>query len=177
MRPDAPNRTLSPGTWDLAASIQTVTEEVVLRVGRDLHSRTGMPNLVLAGSGALNCVANGRLFRDGPFDSIWIQPAAGDAVGASLFVWHQLLERPRQVNSLDAQQGSFLGPKFNSDEVKRFLAWVKAAGRRFATVAELIERIVKLLAEEKVVGWFQGRMEFDPRALGARSILRRSALT
>lgn len=172
--PRRPESDLEPRHMDLAASIQAVTEEAVLRIGRDLHHKTKVPNLVLAGGVALNCVANGSLLREGPFDSIWIQPAAGDAggaLGAALFVWHQLLERPRQVNPLDAQQGSFLGPKFSSDEVQRFLTRVGAVGQQFTNEAELCERVAQLLAEEKVVGWFQGRMEFGPRALGARSIL------
>jgi len=159
---------------DLAASIQAVTEDVVMRLGADLHQRTGQRNLVLAGGVALNCVANGRLLREGPFDDIWIQPAAGDAggaLGAATFVWHQLLERPRTVKPHDAQRGSFLGPSFRASEIAD---WLQTAGinfQHFATESELVEHVVGLLSEEKVVGWFQGRMEFGPRALGARSIL------
>ena len=159
---------------DLAASIQAVTEEALLRMGRDLHARTGMKNLVLAGGVALNCVANGRLLREGPFESIWIQPAAGDAggaLGAALFVWHQLMDRPRKADPIDSQRGSFLGPRYGPEEVHRFLAGVGDPGRRFDDENELFEHVAELLADEKVVGWFQGRMEFGPRALGARSIL------
>jgi carbamoyltransferase len=158
----------------------------VLRIGRHVHARTGLKNLVLAGGVALNCVANGRLLREGEFDDLWIQPAAGDAggaLGAALFVWHQLLEKPRQPGGRDAQQGSFLGPRFTTDQVAQFLAECEpGAGsgsesgtgrsrRRFADESELVETVAALLAEGKVVGWFQGRMEFGPRALGARSIL------
>ncbi len=159
---------------DLAASIQAVAEEVVLRLGRDLHRQTGQKNLVLAGGVALNCVANGRLQREGPFESIWIQPAAGDAggaLGSALFVWHQLLGNKRQARPSDAQHGSLLGPAFSSQEIHRMLNAVEAPHERFDSEDELLEHIARLLAEEKVVGWFQGRMEFGPRALGARSIL------
>jgi carbamoyltransferase len=159
---------------DLAASIQVVTEEAMLRIGRDLHARTGLKNLVLAGGVALNCVANGRLLREGPFESIWIQPAAGDAggsLGAALFVWHQLLERPRQASPGDSQHGSLLGPRYSNENIERCLRGAEAVGRRFESEAELLEFVAGLLANEKVVGWFHGRMEFGPRALGARSIL------
>ena len=159
---------------DLAASIQSVTEEAVLRMARTAHEQTGSKNLVMAGGVALNCVANGRLLGEGPFDSIWIQPAAGDAggaLGAALFVWHQLLERPRQPTAGDAQQASLLGPSFGAEEIERLLSWQKVAFERFGDEGELVERVAELLAAGKVVGWFQGRMEFGPRALGARSIL------
>jgi carbamoyltransferase len=172
--PRAPESDLTQRHMDLAASIQAVTEEAMLRIGRDLHERTGMRNLVLAGGVALNCVANGRLLREGPFDSIWIQPAAGDAggaLGAALFVWHQLMDRPRTADPGDSQKGSFLGPRFGPEEVRRFLASVGDPGRRFDDESELYEHVAELLADEKIVGWFRGRMEFGPRALGARSIL------
>ena len=172
--PREPESDLTQRHMDLAASIQAVTEEAMLRIGRDLHARTGMKDLVLAGGVALNCVANGRLLREGPFESIWIQPAAGDAggaLGAALFVWHQLMGRPREADPHDSQRGSFLGPQFGPDEVRRFLAGVGHLGRRFEDEAELHEHVAGLLVDEKVVGWFQGRMEFGPRALGARSIL------
>jgi carbamoyltransferase len=125
---------------------------------------------------ALNCVANGRLLREGGFDDVWIQPAAGDAGGAlgtALFVSHQLLERPRRPGGRDAQAGSFLGPAFTTEQVARFLASTApaAAAQRYADESELLEAVAALLAEGKIVGWFQGRMEFGPRALGARSIL------
>jgi carbamoyltransferase len=170
----APESLLEQRHMDLAASIQAVTEEVVLRLGRDLHARTGERHLVLAGGVALNCVANGRLLREGPFDDLWIQPAAGDAggaLGAALFVWHQLLERPREVDPGDSQQASWLGPRYTSDQVEQALGRLGASGERYADEAELLERVVALLAAGKVVGWFQDRMEFGPRALGARSIL------
>jgi carbamoyltransferase len=172
--PRRPESMLEQRHMDLAASIQAVTEEIVLRMGRDLHRQTAMKNLVLAGGVALNCVANGRLLREGPFEDIWIQPAAGDAggaLGAALFVWHQLLERPRCPNGRDSQQGSFLGPQFASQEVEKFLNSRGVAYRHFADEAELFAHTAELLADDKVVGWFQGRMEFGPRALGARSIL------
>ncbi|HEV3120297.1 MAG TPA: carbamoyltransferase [Isosphaeraceae bacterium] len=159
---------------DLAASIQAVTEEAMLRIGRDLHARTGLENLVLAGGVALNCVANGRLLREGPFKSIWIQPAAGDAggaLGAALFVWHQLLGRPRTKSAADSQQGSLLGPRYSNEHIERCLRGAEAVSRRFENEADLLEFVAGLLASENVVGWFQGRMEFGPRALGARSIL------
>ena len=172
--PRAPESPLEQRHMDLAASIQAVAEEAVLRIGRHVRARTGMRNLVLAGGVALNCVANGRLLREGEFDDLWIQPAAGDAggaLGAALFVWHQLLEKPRVVTGHDTQQGSFLGPSYSTDQIVRFLAWQGGAGRRFADEAELLEHVAGLLADGKVVGWFQGRMEFGPRGLGARSIL------
>ncbi len=159
---------------DVAASIQAVTEEVMLRIGRHLHRQTGLENLVLAGGVALNCVANGRLLREGPFNDIWIQPAAGDAggaLGASLFVWYQLMENSRHVRVPDAQKGSLLGPRFSSDEIERFLDQARVSYQRLPDEADLYDHTASLLAEEKVVGWFQGRMEFGPRALGARSIL------
>jgi carbamoyltransferase len=159
---------------DLAASIQSVTEEVVLRICRHVHARTGLKHLVLAGGVALNCVANGRVLREGDFDDLWIQPAAGDAggaLGAALFIWYQLLDKPRQIQSPDAQQGSFLGPCFTTKEIMTFLSRQGVAGQRFDQEFELIDSVAGLLADGKVVGWFQGRMEFGPRALGARSIL------
>jgi carbamoyltransferase len=123
---------------------------------------------------ALNCVANGRLLREGPFEKIWIQPAAGDAggaLGAALFVWHQLLEKPRRPAQPDDQKGSFLGPQFSTPEIKGFLEQSEAPYQYFPDESDLLDSTAQLLAEEKVVGWFQGRMEFGPRALGARSIL------
>jgi carbamoyltransferase len=172
--PRPPESPLLQRHMDLAASIQAVTEDVMLRLGRDVHRRTGLKHLVLAGGVALNCVANGRLLREGPFESLWIQPAAGDAggaLGAALFVWHQLLERPRVPNPGDAQKGSLLGPGYTSAEIQDFLDRKEVAYRRFGDEDDLLDHVAGLLAEEKVVGWFQGRMEFGPRALGARSIL------
>jgi len=159
---------------DVAASIQAVAEEIVLRIGHHVRERTGQENLVLAGGVALNCVANGRLLREGHFDNLWIQPAAGDAggaLGAALFVWYQLLGNPRSYEGQDAQQGSFLGPGFTTDQVARFLSKQGVSGQQFAEEGELIDHTAQLLADGKVIGWFQGRMEFGPRALGARSIL------
>jgi carbamoyltransferase len=173
--PRNPESNLEQRHMDLAASIQAVTEEVMLRMTRDLHQRTGLRNLVLAGGVALNCVANGRIAREGPFDHIWIQPSAGDAggaLGAALFVWHQLLENDRRVDRrYDGQRGSFLGPKWSSAEIQAFLNDTGVSSMRHPNDADLFDQVAALLADGKVVGWFQGRMEFGPRALGARSIL------
>lgn len=172
--PRAPESTLNQRHMDLAASIQAVTEEVLLRMCRDLHAHTGQKRLVLAGGVALNCVANGRLLREGPFERIWIQPAAGDAggaLGAALFVWHQLLDRPRRADPRDSQRGSLLGPSFADAEIASVVAPAGDDCLRFSSESELIDHVAGLLADEKVVGWFQGRMEFGPRALGSRSIL------
>jgi carbamoyltransferase len=170
-RPDSP---LRQRDMDLAASIQAVTEEIVLRMARHVHARTGQANLVLAGGVALNCVANGRLLREGPFRGLWIQPAAGDAggaLGAALFAHHELLDGPRVVDPDDVQQGSLLGPRFTDSEVAAFLRGVEAVAHPFGDEDELLETAAELLAAGKVLGWFHGRMEFGPRALGARSIL------
>ena len=158
---------------DVAASIQAVLEEAVLRLTRSLASRTGARNLCLAGGVALNCVANGKVLRDGKFDRIWIQPAAGDAggaVGAALAAYHQFRGLPRTFAGADGMSGAFLGPEFAQNDIERRLA---AAGARFAVSgqAEMIEMTAQALASQLAVGWFQGRMEFGPRALGARSIL------
>ena len=159
---------------DLAASVQAVTEEIMFRMAGHAHQRTGMKNLVLAGGVALNCVANGRILREGPFDNVWIQPAAGDAGGAlgtALFIWHQLLERPRDPQGQDSQKGSFLGPRFSDDEIRQTLSAHEAVFTTCVSDEDLCEEVSGLIARGKVVGWFQGRMEFGPRALGARSIL------
>ncbi len=172
--PRAPESVLEQRHMDVAASIQAATEEIVLRIGRTLHARTGLENLVLAGGVALNCVANGRLLREGDFADIWVQPAAGDAggaLGAALFTWYQLLERPRQPQGRDSQHGSLLGPGFSTEEVAARLHALGADAHRATDEADLVEQTARLLAAGKVVGWFQGRMEFGPRALGARSIL------
>ena len=169
-----PESAIDQRHMDLAASIQAVTEDAMLLMGRELARETGMKRLVLAGGVALNCVGNGRLLREGPFDEMWIQPAAGDAggaLGAALFTWHQLLEQPRPSASTDRQHGSFLGPRFSSEEVCAALDSANAGYRRAATEADLYQQVVDLLEAGKVVGWFQGRMEFGPRALGARSII------
>jgi carbamoyltransferase len=172
--PRDPESPIEQRHMDLAASIQAVTEDVVLALGRELFRLTGLTKVVLAGGVALNCVANGRLLREGPFDDVWVQPAAGDAggaLGAALFVWHQLLEQPRPAPTGDSQKGSLLGPAFTSDDICRFLDGVGATYQRAPDEGALLSRVVDLLAAERVVGWFQGRMEFGPRALGARSIL------
>ena len=164
---------------DLARSVQEVTEEAMLRMARHAHKETGEKNLCLAGGVALNCVGNGRILREGPFENVWVQPAAGDAggsLGAALSVWHQYLGNERRVEDIrrggraDGMSGSYLGPEYSDDEIEEFLLTSGARYRRVER-AELAETIARLLAEEKVVGWFQGRMEFGPRALGARSIL------
>ena len=172
--PRAPEAPLTQREMDLAASIQVVTEEVVLRLARTVHTRTGSRNLCMAGGVALNCVANGRILREGPFERIWIQPAAGDAGGAlgvALFVWHQLLGNARTATTLDSQSGSLLGPRFADSEIRAVLDRAGARYHEAASDDELCERTADLLATESVVGWLQGRMEFGPRALGGRSIL------
>lgn len=172
--PRLPESDISQRDMDVAASIQAVTEEVVLRTARTAQQLTGLKNLVLAGGVALNCVANGRLLREGPFEKLWIQPAAGDAGGAlgvALFIWHQLLVKPRQPQTPDGQQGSLLGPNYSDADIA---AMLNAQGANFHTCAsqqELCEIAADLIADQCVVGWFQGRMEFGPRALGSRSIL------
>ncbi len=170
-RPEAP---LSEREFDLAASVQQVTEEIYLRMARQLYEQTGLKNLCLAGGVALNCVGNGRLLREGPFENIWIQPAAGDAggaLGAALFVWHQLLENPRTPGAPDGQHGTLLGPEFSAAEIAAALADKSAVYQRAADEGELCEATAALVAAGRVVGWVQGRMEFGPRALGSRSIL------
>ena len=170
-KPEAP---LTQREMDLAASVQAVTEEIVLRAARHLHERTGMSNLCLAGGVALNCVGNGRILREGPFERMWIQPAAGDAGGAlgtALFIWYQMLGKQRQPETPDGQAGSLLGPRFEDDEIRIFLDGVGAVYHHHPDGGALDERIVDLIEEEKVVGLLQGRMEFGPRALGCRSII------
>jgi carbamoyltransferase len=159
---------------DLAASIQLVTETVMLRMAADLHERTGLADLCLAGGVALNCVANGRLLRESPFRKIWVQPAAGDAggaLGAALFAWHQVLDHGRTPESPDSQGGSLLGPSYPGTEIERALLGKGAVYRRWTDEVALCEEVARLLADGRVVGWFQGRLEFGPRALGSRSIL------
>ncbi len=172
--PRQPESPLTEREMDLAASIQVVTEEIMLKMARHVHAQTGLPNLCLAGGVALNCVGNGRLLREGPFENLWIQPAAGDAGGAlgvATFIWHQLLDQPRLPRPRDSQSGSLLGPAFDDVEIEKFLNRVQARYRRFPDDSSLCEEVSRLLSEDKVVGWVQGRMEFGPRALGARSIL------
>ena len=160
---------------DLARSVQEVTEEVVLRLARTVHKETGNDYLCLAGGVALNCVANGRLLRDGPFKDIWIQPAAGDAggaLGAALAIWNQYLDKPRELDpeAMDGMQGAYLGPRFGDAEIKTYLDSIGAKYSRLDD-DELYQRLAGVLADENVVGWFQGRMEFGPRSLGGRSII------
>jgi carbamoyltransferase len=172
--PRQPESEISQCHMDVAASIQSVTEEIMLRAARHVHAETGMKNLCLAGGVALNCVANGRVLREGPFENIWIQPAAGDAgsaLGVALFIWHQLLDRPRTAQPSDAERGALLGPSFSDEEIRAFLDAQGAAYTHIDDDEALSERVAKLLAAGSVVGWFQGRMEFGPRALGSRSIL------
>ncbi|MFY9252312.1 MAG: carbamoyltransferase [Fuerstiella sp.] len=172
--PRQPESEITQREMDIAASIQVVTEEIMLKMAQHAHQQTGLENLVLAGGVALNCVGNGRILRDGPFENIWIQPASGDAGGAlgtALFIWHQLLEKPRKPVAPDSQKGSFLGPSFTDEEIAESLKSRDAAYTTATSDDELCRDVAKLIADEKVIGWFQGRMEFGPRALGGRSIL------
>jgi carbamoyltransferase len=170
-RPESP---ITQREWDLAASIQKVAETVMLRMAAQAHRLTGSKNLCLAGGVALNCVGNGRILRESPFERIWVQPASGDAggaLGAALFVWHQLLGNERKPQAEDAQRGSLLGPAFGDEETKSLLGEKKAVYRHFPGGEGLSEAAAGLATQGKVIGWMQGRMEFGPRALGNRSIL------
>lgn len=172
--PRKPESMLEQRHMDLAASIQKVTEEAILRMGRTVHRETGMKHLVLAGGVALNCVANGRLLREGPFESIWIQPAAGDAggaLGAALFTHHQLLENERRPAGRDLQSASLLGPAFSDAEVRDYVRQAGLPSHHYEDESALLEAVARILAGGGIIGWFHGRMEFGPRALGARSIL------
>jgi carbamoyltransferase len=172
--PRQPEAQITQQHMDLAASIQKVCEEVVLRAARHAHQLTGARNLVMAGGVALNCVANARILNEAPFDNLWIQPAAGDAggsLGAALLAWHHHKGSVRQPRAADSQQGSFLGPSFDPEDIQCYLESVGAEFEKVADEAALMDRVAHLLASEHVVGWFQGRMEFGPRALGARSVL------
>jgi carbamoyltransferase len=172
--PRQPEARITQKEMDLAASIQVVCEEVVLRAARWAHETTGQRHIVLAGGVALNCVANGRLLREGPFENLWVQPAAGDAggaLGAALLVWHHRLDQPRKACHPDAQQGSLLGPAFANDDIGVLLDSLGAVAERIPDEARLLDRVARAMAEEQVVGWFQGRMEYGPRALGCRSII------
>ena len=172
-----PRKAESPITQresDLAASIQKVTETVMLRTAHHLHVLSGSKNLCLAGGVALNCVGNGKILRESPFEKLWIQPASGDAggaLGAALFVWYQLLENERRPSLPDGQCGSLLGPACKLDETERMLKEKRAVYRHYTGGDGLCTEVAKLVADGKVIGWVQGRMEFGPRALGARSIL------
>lgn len=172
--PRQPESKLSQREMDLARSIQEVTEEVMLRLSRTMHRETGIDYLCMAGGVALNCVGNGRVLREGPFKGIWIQPAAGDAggaLGAALSAWHLYENKPRNANNVkDQMKGSYLGPAFSNDEVELRLKQLGAAYVRLDE-KDLFTRVADELAAGKVVGWFQGRMEFGPRSLGGRSIL------
>ena len=172
--PRDPESPLTEFYMDVAASIQRTTEKLVLGIVGHAHQLVGGENLCLAGGGALNCVANGRVLREGPFKNVWIQPAAGDAggaLGAALFVWHQLLDNKREVADAGGQGGSYLGPGFDAAAIAEVLDRCGAVYSQCDSDAELCSLVAGALADEKVVGWFQGRMEFGPRALGARSIL------
>jgi len=171
--PRAAESRLNQREMDIAASIQVVTETVVLRIAQSLHNETGESNLCLAGGVALNCVANGRVLREGPFENIWIQPAAGDAggaLGAASIVWHQQEDQQRTVNGKDKMRGSYLGPRFSDVEVCEQLDQHGAVYEQLED-AVLFPRLAEILDSDNVVGWFQGRMEFGPRALGGRSIV------
>ena len=170
-----PDQLLTPFHMDIAASIQAVTEEIMLRLARSTRAETGMKNLCLAGGVALNCVANGKILAEGIYENIWVQPAAGDAggsVGAALAAYHlhQRRDRVLETNEIDGMQGAYLGPAYDQQQVESELA---AAGAKFTTFSDqdVIDRTAKLLSAGKAVGWMQGRMEFGPRALGNRSIL------
>lgn len=169
-----PETKLTQWHMDIAKSIQEVTEEVMLKMARHVHKVTGEKNLCLSGGVALNCVANGRILREGPFEHIWIQPAAGDAgsaLGAALFASHQYLEMPRQVaQNRDFMQGSYLGPEFDKGSIREFLKSKNIPHQEIAD-DKIGETVADLVAQEKVIGWFQGAMEFGPRALGGRSII------
>jgi carbamoyltransferase len=172
--PRKPESPLTQREMDLAASVQKVTEEAMLRIGRHVHAATGMKNLCLAGGVALNCVANGRLLREGPFERIWVQPAAGDAggaVGAAYSVWHRYLGNHRTPTArMDGMKGSYLGPAFCDTDVERCVEMYSARARRMED-EELLRKVAEYIVDGMVVGWFNGRMEFGPRALGARSII------
>ena len=172
--PRKPESEIGQFEMDVAASIQQVTEDIMLRCTRHVHEITGMKNLCLAGGVALNCVGNGRILRESPFERVWIQPAAGDAGGAlgvALLIWHQLLDNPRRCDPLDSQQGSLLGPHFEKEEICSYFDRVGAVYRVFDKEEELCDFVSSQMVNEKVVGWMQGRMEFGPRALGSRSII------
>lgn len=170
----APESEITQREMDIARSIQEVTEEIMLKMTRHVQRETKLNNLVLAGGVALNCVGNGRILRSGVFENIWIQPAAGDAggaLGAALFVWYQYLGNARQADKKnDSQKGSYLGPSFSNSEIESFLTSENIAYKRYKN-EELLETTAELVVSGKVVGWFQGKLEFGPRALGNRSII------
>ena len=172
--PRAPESALTQDDMDIAASVQAVTEEIVLKIAQTIHRETAVDHLCLAGGVSLNCVANGRLLREGPFKRLWVQPAAGDAGGAlgcALAVWHQYADKPRQSSgAMDRMRGAYLGPSFSSDEISAALDQL-GAEYHVHRDEDLFSLLAELLDQGKVLGWFQGRMEFGPRALGARSII------
>jgi carbamoyltransferase len=172
--PRKPETLLTQKEMDLARSVQVVTEEVMLRMARTAFKETGLPNLCLAGGVALNCVGNGRILREGPFENVWIQPAAGDAggaLGAALVAWHHYYDKPRSLDGhRDLQKASRLGPAFADDDIKVFLDDHGLPAKRLPR-DEIPHKIARLIEAEKVIGWFQGRMEYGPRALGSRSII------
>ena len=172
--PRKPEDALTQREMDMAASVQKVTEEVMLKIGRHIYDQTGQKNLCMAGGVALNCVGNGKLLKEGPFEKIWVQPAAGDAggaLGAALAIWHHYLDQPRKINGKgDRQSGSYLGPAFTRDEIKMFLDEHLYPYRELEK-EDLYEEVASRMETGEVIGWFQGRMEFGPRALGGRSIL------
>ncbi len=164
---------LTQREMDIAASLQVITEEIMIKMSRYVRKLTGMKNLCLAGGVALNCVGNGKILREKVFDDIWIQPAAGDAGGAlgiALYIWHQALNSSRKVNGSDSMKGSYLGPKFDTETIRTYLQKNEIPFREYGD-NELVETVAKYLKDEKVIGWFQGRMEFGPRALGGRSVI------
>lgn len=172
-QPRKPESKLTQRDMDLARSVQDVTEEVMLRISRHIKKETGMNYLTLAGGVALNCVANGKVLRENLFDDIWIQPAAGDAggaLGAALFTWYRYLDNNRVTNGKDFQFGSYLGPDYKDDEILNYLEKNDIPYKKY-NIEEIPEKVADLIANESVVGWFQGRMEFGPRALGSRSII------
>ena len=172
--PREPEDLITQRHMDVAASVQAICEEVVLRTARHAYALTGMANLVMAGGVALNCVANGRLLREGPFDNVWVQPAAGDAggaLGAAFLAWHHLLGQSRPPRTEDSQKGSFLGAAFSHEDIGVYLDSVGATYEYIDDEPSLLERVAQWIAQEKIVGWFHGRMEFGPRALGNRSII------
>ena len=172
--PREPETNLTQKEMDLARSVQVVCEEIMLRMARTAHRETGMENLCLAGGVALNCVGNGRILREGPFKRLWIQPAAGDAggsLGVAQLIWHRHLKQPRTVvPGRDSMKGAYLGPSFSDEQIERYLNSI-GAGYEKLDRACLTERTAQIVADEKIVGWFDGRMEFGPRALGSRSII------
>jgi carbamoyltransferase len=172
--PRAAESPITEREMDLAASVQEVAEEIMLKAARHVHRVTGMKRLCLAGGVALNCVGNGRVLREGPFEELWIQPAAGDAGGAlgvAYYIWHELLGRPRTTGRTDSMKGAWLGPRFEDQHIRAMLDRQGIPYTPLPTDEALCEHVVDLLDQEFVIGWFQGRMEFGPRALGARSII------